>query len=218
MAQSLEKGQYRLKQAYIPNSSFNINGTNNRIPFFESGANKVAVLTPGFYGESELLDAIAAGMTAASGAATYSVTVSTIPHRIIISSTIAFQLMFGSDQVTTASEVIGFTNANTGFNTVQTANNVSNLAELRSYNIVLHGASSAFRDLNGTSYTFCIPIVDNTLGITMYEPTAHFPQTVEFSSIIQTLEISIRDSKGNIIDLTTDWHLILENCHHGGSY
>lgn len=201
-----------MKQVYIPNSNFNITTYNNRIPFFESGVDKVAVLPPGFYTQPDLMSGIAASMTAASGGAIFTVTESALPHRLIITSTVAFQLKFGSDKLNTASEIIGFVNTDTALNTVQTANNVSNLANLRSYNIILHGASSAFRDITGRNYTFCVPITDNSFGITVYEPSVHFPQSVHFNSIVQTLEISLVDEKGNIIQTSTDWHMVIEFC------
>ena len=213
MPQSLEKGLYKLKQVYIPNSSFNITTFNNRIPFFEAGVDKVGVLTPGFYTQSDLIAAIAASMTAASGIGTYTVSLNVIPYRIVIASTVAFQLKFGSDLVNTASGVIGFVNTDTALSTVHTATNVSNLADPLSYNIVIRGASSSFRNVNGNSFSFSIPITDNSFGITMYEPSAHFPQMIEFSSLVQTLDISVVDDKNNVIQLSTDWYMVLEHQH-----
>lgn len=212
MSQSLEKGVYRLKQAYIPNSNYNVNVTNNRIPFTESGVDKVAVLSPGFYTQFDLLDAIGTSMTAASGSATFSVSESLLPRRITIISSVAFQLNFGTSSSNSAAEIIGFANTDRPSSTVHTAENVSNLAELSSYNIVIRGTRSSFRNTSGNSFTFCIPITDNSLGITIYEPTAHFPQTVEFSSLIQTLDISVVDENSNVIELAADWFMIWEHC------
>src|SRR6185437_10578269 len=69
------EGSWRLCQAYVPVSQFNVSSTNNVINFEENAVSKTATLTPGYYYSNTLMAETAAKMTAASGGfATYTLT------------------------------------------------------------------------------------------------------------------------------------------------
>lgn len=193
-------GTYYLKQAVIGLSYFNINSTNNLIYFYENGANKTAVLTPGFYADSDLLVQLASAMNAASaGFSIFTVTRSQLPMRISIVSTNAFQLLF-SNTLNSASEVIGFLPVDTASSTSQVAQNISNLSTLRSFSITINN-ENGFNDSVGAACTFVVPVLGVSGAIICYEPTSHFPQRVTFNAATTTLKIKVRDDNGNTVQL-----------------
>lgn len=205
-------GKYSVKQVFITNSNFNVTTTNNRIPFFENGADKVAVITPGFYNSTAtLLTQVANALTTASGGfSVFTASMIAIPFRIQVSSTHAFNLRFGAFPVNSAAELLGFLGVDNSQSTLQVATNVCNLAMIRSFNINISGCNTGFTDTNGNNFTLSIPIFNNTLSLTLYEPTLQFPQYVEFTSPAKTLNISIVDDNNNTIALCTDWYIILQ--------
>lgn len=202
-------GRWSLKQAFVPVSNFNVSPTCNRIPFFESGTAKVAVLTPGYYTSvNDLMKEVALQMTATSGVSTFTVTQSALPLRITISSTQAFSLQFGSDSSNSAAPILGYLPANTAPATSQLATNISNLALVRSFNIAINNLTG-FQDTKGASCSFIVPILGNTGSMTIYEPPQWYQQTIEFAHPLNVLNIKVSDDNNNALDLSTDWYLIL---------
>ena len=207
-------GTYSLKQAAIGLSYFNINSTNNLVYFYENATAKTAVLTPGFYSDADLLVQLASALTTASTSfQTYTVTRSSLPMRITISGTQNFQLLFGSNTVNSASEVIGFLPLDTPSATSQVAQNISNLSTLRSFSINLNN-ENGFSDSAGSASTFVIPILGVSGAIMMYEPSLHYPQRVTFNSSTTTLRVKIADDNAKTVNLSTDWYFILEKELH----
>jgi hypothetical protein len=205
------QGRYKLCAAYMPVTNYNVSGTNNRIPFFENGAAKVATLTPGYYTSSDLIAQVASQLTAASaGFATYSCVQSALPLRITISSTAPFSLQFGTDSVNSAATILGYLPVDTGTASSQTAPNMCNLASVRSFNIRLNNECQ-FNDVNGRGCTFVVPILGNSNSVSVYEPSIQFPQTVTFSPAVSVLNISVCDDNGIPLDLSADFYLILQS-------
>jgi len=201
-------GYYKLCQAYVPVTNYNVSSTNNVIPFYENLTVKTATLTPGYYDTSSLLEEVAVQKTVASlGFATYSVTQSALPLRITITSTQNFQLQFGSNTVNSAAAVLGYTPVDTGMATSHLASNIANLAAVRSFNISINNESS-FIDSQGRSCSFVIPILGNTGSVSVYEPTAVFPQTTYFTSHVSTLNIKVTDDNGVILNLSSDFYFM----------
>lgn len=203
-------GKWSLKQAFVPVSNYNVSPTCNRIPFFENGTAKVAVLTPGYYTSvNDLMKEVALQMTSTSaGFATYTVTQSALPLRITISSTQAFSLQFGTDTVNSAAPILGYLPVNTAPATSQLATNISNLALIRSFNIAINNLTG-FQDTKGASCSFIVPILGNTGSLTIYEPPQWYSQTIEFSHPLNVLNIKVSDDNNNALDLSADWYLIL---------
>jgi hypothetical protein len=207
-------GTYSLKQVVIPLSYFNINATNNIIPFYENATAKTAVLTPGYYSDSDLLVQLASAMTATSaGFQTYTVTRSALPMRITIAGTQNFQLLFGSNTVNSAAEIIGFMPIDTPSATSQLAQNISNLSTLRSFSINLN-MENGFSDSIGNASTFVIPILGVSGAINIYEPPLHFQQRVTCNSSTSNLRIKVTDDNANALGLCSDWYMILQKEHH----
>ena len=206
------QGYYKLCSAYMPVTNYNISSTNNRIPFYENGTAKVAVLTPGYYASPDLIAQVATQMTtASSGFATYSCTQSALPLRITVTSTQPFNFQFGTVPLNSAAIVLGFLPTDTSSATSQTATNMYNLATIRSFNIQLNSETS-FTDVNGRGCTFVVPILGNSESVTVYEPTESFPQTVFFTSSVSQLTIQVLDDNGTPLNFSADYYLILKKC------
>jgi len=211
LQQAIE-GCYRLKQVAVPITAFNVSSENGTIPFFENGSAKTCVLTPGYYTAKDLIDALAAGLTTASGGfATYTAERSDIPHRLTITSTQLFQLQFGSRSTKNAAEVLGFVPIDTAFGLTQTASNGINLATVRNYNIIVNNETSLI-DSTGRGCSFLVPLFGNANSMCLYEPTLHFPQHLTFNKPTSLLGISVVDDDGAVLGLSSDWHFILEKC------
>ncbi len=206
------KGRWRLCQAYVPVSQFNVGATNNVIYFYENNVAKTATLTPGYYDSNSLLTEVATQMNAASGGyAAYSVTQSALPLRITIASTQPFSLQFQTYTANSAASILGYLPVDTALATSQLATNISNLLSVRSYNISINN-QSGFLDATGRLCTFVIPVMSNTGGLAVYEPSITFPQHIDFCQPTATLKIQVTDDNGTPIALSCDFFLILGKC------
>jgi hypothetical protein len=205
---------YLLKAIYYPSAFWNINQNNNQIYFTESAVNKVATIPPGTYSIVSLPAAVAACMTTASGGTnTFTVAQNALSSFLTITaSTVAFSLTFATNQINSASQVLGFTQINTASALVSTGTTFPNLSPLRSLNINISGIS-AIKDTKGNSQcTLCVPILSNSPnGLGYYEPPLHFPQIITFNSPTSNLNISVLDDLQNIIAMQAEWHMIVES-------
>jgi V8-like Glu-specific endopeptidase len=210
--QATMTGRYALKALYCSVDYENINGHNSKIYFREGGIDKVATLTTGYYTISSLLTEIKSAMdTASGGTNTFTVTRSTLPQRLVISGTSAFELTFGTNTANSSAEILGYPAADTSSATSHTATNIINLASIRSLNFDFNGFSSV-SDTTGRSYSLVIPITTNTPGVQYYEPTETFPQVINFDIPTRNLSISVRDDDHNVIPLQSDWFMIIQKC------
>jgi len=206
------EGSWRLCQAYVPVSQYNVNSTNNVINFFENNVSKTATLTQGYHDTNTLMAEVAAQMTAASGGfAIFTVTQSSLPLRITISSTQNFRLQFGSYKTNSAASIIGYLPVDTAIATSHLAANIANLVTQRSYNISINN-ESRFIDSTGRLCSFVVPVLSNSGGLAVYEPSIIFPQIITFTQPTSTLKIQVTDDTGNIIGLSCDFYLLLGKC------
>lgn len=206
------RGCWRLCQAYVPVSQFNVSSTNNVIYFYENNVSKTAVLTPGYYDNNSLLTEVATRLNAASGSfGTYNVSQSSPLLRITIGSTQPFALQFQTYTANSAANILGYLPLDTVLATSQLATNISNLASVRSYNISINN-ESGFLDSKGRMCSFVVPVMSNTGGLAIYEPSRVYPQFITFSQPTATLTIQVADDNGIPIALSCDWFMILGKC------
>lgn len=206
-------GTHSLKQIVIPLSYFNVNITNNLIYFYENGSAKTAELEPGYYNDSDLLVQLKNALDYASGGyATYTVTRSQLPLRIMVVSTQNFQLLFGSNTVNSAAEIIGYSPVDTQLFTFHVATNISNLSTLRSFSVNINN-ENGFVDSVDAACTFVVPVLGVSGAITIYEPSAIFPQRVTFNSPTTNLQIKVTNDNGVAVNLSADWYFILHKEH-----
>ena len=203
------EGCWRLCQAYIPVSNMNVSSNNNVIYFQENGQSKSATLTPGYYDTATLMAEVAAKMTAASGGyATYTVSQSALPLRLVITSTQQFKFMFGT-LTNSAAGILGFLPLDSPeLANSHAAQNMSNLAIQRSFNISVN-SESKFVDTVGRLCTFLVPVLGNTGSLALYEPTMMFQQLITFTQPVSSLNIKVCDDRENQLEMFADWYIIL---------
>lgn len=209
------EGCYALKAIYYPATFFNINtDLNNKIYFTEAGNAKVATIAAGFYsGFGAFLLAVKAAMDTASAAVnTFTVTQSALTGFItIVASTVPFQLTFGANQSSAASEVLGFVQADTVSAMSLTGVSYPNLSTVRSLNLNINNIGGVSDMLNSSNCTICVPILQNQPGgIGYWEPSENFPQVFKFDSPTKVLRISVLDDRQKVVPLQSEWHMIVE--------
>ena len=75
----------RLNWCMIPNTSYNINSSNNVITFFENSTSKNTSLTVGWYDANSLATLLASSLTTASGGYnTYTVTYNSLTMHLLL--------------------------------------------------------------------------------------------------------------------------------------
>ena len=208
-------GRYTMKAIYYPTTFFNINtNLNNQIYFTEGGVAKIAIIQPGFYsGFDSLLPAVKSAMdTASAGVNTFTVTQSALTGLIsIAASTVAYQLTFGTNQVSAAFEVLGFGKVDTASALLLTATNYPNLATVRSLNININNIGCVSDMLNSNNSTVCVPMLQNPPGgVGYWEPSLAFPQVFQFDTPTRVLKISVLDDKQALLPLQSEWHMIVQ--------
>lgn len=208
------EGKYALKSIYYPATFFNINaGLNNLIYFTEGGVNKVATIAPGFYsGFNDLLVVVKAAMDTASAAVnTFTVTQSALTGLITIAaSSVPFQLTFGANSSSAAAEVLGFAQVDTVSAMSLTAENFPNLATVRSLNININNIGCVSDMMNENNCTICVPVLQNSPYIGYWEPPENFAQVFKFDTPTKVLKISVLDDRQKVIQLQSEWHMIVE--------
>jgi len=209
------EGSYALKAIYYPATFFNVNtDLNNKIYFTEGGNAKVATIAPGFYaGFNTFLVAVKTALDAASAAVnTFTVTQSALTGFIsIVASTVSFQLTFGANSSSAASELLGFAQVDTASALTLTGTSYPNLCTVRSLNLNINNIGGVSDMLNSSNCTICVPILQNQPGgIGYWEPSVNFPQVFKFDSPTKVLKIRVLDDRQQVVPLQSEWHMIVE--------
>lgn len=201
-------GRYRLAQAYVPNTAYNITASTATLGFYEDAADKSCSITPGYYTATNIAPAIKAALDAASGGYnTFTVTVSTITGKMTIAAGNAFSIVYSTS---TIADLLGFT-ADSATATSVTADYALALQGDLSFNILINSQSSII-NAAGNGFTYMIPHGPESLGSwTMYEPI-DWVQTTEFESPCNTLRIRVVDDQGNDQEIQHDWYIVLRSC------
>lgn len=209
-------GKYELEEAYICNSSYNVNSTlGNTVYFNENSTNKTAVVPSGNYGASSLLAAIVSSLNTASGGyATYTGTQSSSTNLYTITSTENFSFTFGTNLNSSLANTMGFPNANTVSGTSATATYFPNLSYPLNFRICVSAQSSSMarevKDSAGNWFTFIIPNTAAYGGYVDYSPRKGYAQQCQITRT-QFLSVQVRDLNGNIMNLNgTNWWMKLK--------
>ena len=195
------QGQFQLKSAYMPNSAYNVNSTNNLIYLYQS-ANFTATITPGYYSSNSFATAIQTALNAVSSG--YSVTYSSITGFITITNVAAFHFRFATNTINSAASLMGF--SGDGIDATSQTGWV-NLSGYRSYNIQIEDCQSVMNTVTGHSWSMVIPLTVNTGDIAIYEPQYGSPFTIRSTKQIR---VQVLDDLGNSIPLRSDFYLLLE--------
>lgn len=204
-------GSYRLRLIQLPVTYYNVNSTNSTVYFTDTGGVRTATLTSGHYASfSTLATELATKMTAA-GSGTVTCAVSLLTNRLTVTNTVNFSFTFGTNTVTSASTLLGFSGNSAASATSQVGDRIMNLAETLSFNFILSDCSSQIRSAKGQGYTFIVPNMVTTPTITYFEPTAHNPITITVVNPTHSLSIKVYDDNHNIINnMRSDWLMVLE--------
>lgn len=196
-----------LLSAYIPNTVYNINSSNNTIIFNEGGSNLTATLTVGAYSIYDLITELETQLDAA-GANTYTVTYNVKTFRLTITSTANYTIINSPLLYT-----IGFEPklvAGLSF----TANYAVRLQIPKSYMIQIQELSNDFaRSTASNVYAnFIITSQINTSDIDYHFQKTHY-NVFENSNLktLTRLSISLFDDTGALLDLNgSDWSFQLK--------
>lgn len=207
------RGRYALRQAYIPIDYYNVNSYNNSILFFENGVTKTATIAPGYHNDSTIIATVKAAMDAASGGYnTFTVTMNGLSRKIQIeASTHPFELRFAPllGNQSSAAILLGFDAKDYSGSLIHVSDRAANLSPVRSFNITINGAGRMVSS-QGATFSFTVPITGISGALQVYEPSSQFPQVIILNDAFE-LECSITDEKNNILELQSDWYLILEH-------
>ena len=107
--------------------------------------------------------------------------------------------------------MMGYLMIDTGMNYANTATNMLNLSQTRSFNITINGISNVTTGDGDDDYTFIIPIISNVPSIMMYEPAVNFEQSMLIERPTQSLQISVYDDNHNLCQMSSDFYMILES-------
>ena len=208
-------GVYRLAEAYVCNSAYNVNSTNNAISWQESSASLSTTITPGYYSIQTFCSAIATAMTTASASGgsslIYTLTSSSVTGLVTISyigsvSTVNYQ--FGTYPANSLGPLIGFAATDTGAVTgAQTGTLQANVNPLLALNIQVNSAVSTI-DCKSNQYAFVIPITEDIGNFFFYSATACNQQAILLDRCT-ALNIRAVDDSSNLVGLLLDWYFTL---------
>ena len=203
------KGKYKLLSFCFTNNIFNVNDTNNKIPFNENGVDLVATLTNGYNDINDLKDNISSALNnVASG--TLSVAVDTKTNKFTIANGLAFYFTFGTNTSNSSRILLGF-NESDGSNSIgQTSDNPSDLNTYK--NVFIDIADNNKKEVFGVNY-FNSSLIVNGLGgfgeIFRYVDSDNFNQIIDFKNT-KSFEIKFHDDSNNTIDLNSEYCIILK--------
>lgn len=189
-------GNWSLQSAIIPNSSYNVNITNNVIYWYDTESRNAQIVT-GFYTSSTISSAVQTCLNSV-GPGDYTVTYSAISGKLTITkgaSTFYQEFTFTDN---TSAKLLGFTNLDGSAATSQVSAHPINLAPVLSFNITINNETNIIQGSNSS----CSFVVNNTIDsgdIVFYEPKTTYQEiNLDPTSL---LHIQIHDHFYNLIDL-----------------
>lgn len=206
-------GKYVLRTAYIPNSSYNINSSNNQLYFTISSTAKTASIPVGYYDQLTLPSAVQTAMNAVSSG--FTVSFNATPSTITIANATSFVLN-NSNALNSIASILGFTPVDTTAGTSTTSTGILDLSPLMSFNINISDQNNVQIVINNGSTssvnatTFIVPVIQDTGFVVYYEPKDRLQQIINFGQPMTALEITVTDDKGNNVNLLADWYIIID--------
>lgn len=205
------KGDYSLEYAYLPNSVYNIDATNDQVYFTDSGA-RVGTLEHGYYDSSNVASLLQTAMNSASSG--YTVTLSTTNSKLTVSkSSGTFYFTFGTNSTNTCSKELGFNNTDQSAGATQTAENPIQLSRHLVFHIDINHQDTYLTSLeSGTvGYTFYIPVMVNSQDFIEYRGKDLPTQILKLTDDVKRFNIKLYDDSNRIIDLQKqDWYFVLK--------
>ena len=204
-------GIWELISFVCTNNLFNVNSYNNKVYFNENGTDRTATLTLGNYYITDLKTELTTAINNVASA-TFSVTIdnNTNKYTFTNGSSTNFYFTFGTNTSNSARKLLGM-NATDGTNaTTQTSDKPVDLNTYK--NMFINISENNDRNVTGQSY-FNTSLIINGTGsfgeILRYVKNDNFSQYVKLHNT-KNIEIKIHDIDNNVIDLNSDYVLILE--------
>jgi hypothetical protein len=204
-------GNYRIGNVSMYNTLYNITASNQTIFVFQSATQYSANLPVGIYNASNLPGAVATALNAIPGiAGTFSCSFSTTTLLLTITnSSTAFQMDFNNTNRIGCADLLGFQRSRSASSALtQTGWQPVNFNRYQSLFINIDQCASRYRNPLSSSPTIGaihVPITQNS-GDILQLKYSDFPTILSFNHV-STLNIQIRDSIGQIVNLGSEWEI-----------
>ena len=206
----IEAGLYKLHHSLFINSFYNINDTNNKIYFQESGGPVItATLQNGYYNNSTIVTNIHTQMEAV-GSHNYTITLSSTTNKLtFVPNTGTVKFLFYTYNQNTAKNILGFIGNSDDLSSV-TGDLPINLTDTLSYNIRLegNGIQNYIQDSSSNFYSFSVPILSNSLELFHYEGINN--QYVKFENGLSDIRVKILNEDGDSMLIYNDYYFVLQ--------
>lgn len=219
----LEDYKYiRLAYCQLYNTMYNVNSTNNNVDIKISGVSYNATVPAGVYNANSLATALQTAMTSAVSNS-WSVVYNSNQLTYTITGSSNFQLLFssGAHASTSLWQVLGFASSNglTGIDTTSGTSTTS--TQVVQFNLPLYIfinlsniASSNVFTSDGDSFSFVIPIDQNSGSVVEYDAMSNFDQYIRVPdnlSFINTIKVNLTTRKNTTVSLNgSEWCAIFE--------
>lgn len=202
------KGIYQLVAFVTTNNMFNVNSYNNKIYWNENGTDRTTTLTPGQYNTEDFRSHVSTQLNNdASG--TITVTLDDNTRKLTITDTVNFYMTFGTNTTNSAKKLLGFSLDGTSSGS-HTSDSPIDLNPHK--NIFITIEQDDHRNLEGIEF-FNHSLVVNGTGafgeICRYINKDNFDQYIKLKET-KMLKVQFYDVDNNIIDLNSDYQLILQ--------
>jgi hypothetical protein len=206
----IENGLYKLHHSVFINSFYNINDTNNKIYFQESGGPLIiATLQNGYYNNSTIVTNIHTQMELV-GNHNYTITLSPTTNKLtFVPNTGTLKFLFYNYTENSAKHILGFI-GNSDDSSSITGDLPINLTDTLSYNIRLecNGIQNFIQDSSSNFYSFSVPILSNSLELTYHEPFNN--QYVKFENPISDIRVKILNEESEQMTLYNDYYFVIQ--------
>jgi hypothetical protein len=209
VGQSINIKQMVVKNVTIPNTSYNINSTNNQLRWVYNSSNKLSTLPIGQYNLAELASALQTAFIVYDAGAT--VTINPLTQKLVYHFSLPAQILINSDS--SLSYLIGFNLASgvlafpatAGANF--TAPTLPNLAGIRNFFICSRTLAQGFNSVlqNGTNLPMILAM-PNTVpfgSLNHYQSNDILLDVKSYKQLqnVQYIDIQILDENNNIVNL-----------------
>lgn len=208
LGQSINIKQMVVKNVTIPNTSYNINSTNNQLRWIYNGSNKLSTLPIGQYNLVELSSALQTAFIVYDAGAI--VTINPLTEKLVYHFTLPTQMLINS--LSPLASLIGFNLYNVvAFPAVAgvnfTAPTLSNLAGIRNFFICSRTLAQGFNSVlqNGTNLPMILAMPNTASfgSLNHYISNDILLDVKTYSQLqnVQYCDITVRDEDNNIVDL-----------------
>ena len=210
------EGKYKLLSFAFTNNIYNVNESNNKIYFTEDYNDATyeleATLTNGIDDASDLKANIVKAMDAVSNG-TITVVYDDTTNKFTITNTVPFYFTFGSNTANSASKLLGFNeNDDLTYTTTRVSDNPIDLNTYKELFVNINENND--RQIVGVNYFNSSLFIfgDGGLGELVRYNYKDFAEQYMYFKRTKTLTVKIHDLNENVIDLNSDYSLILEKC------